>query len=178
MVKEVLFLGQCLKMEISIDLHVLRSPESENHIFSGLSVCMYACVCYQHNSKEKKIHITESPNLVFNIYIIFRCYLKLFMKIRQIVWIQGHNKVFENITAYGRNFSLLHFNKFTLHWIWWNEHISFFGIVKNMSLTEHDTNSTHNLSCLQSHTKEFRYISNYCWKRLAVHLELLYEILK
>ena len=39
-----------------MDLHVLRSPESENHIFSKWSVCMCVCVCvlcvcYQHNSE-------------------------------------------------------------------------------------------------------------------------------
>ena len=28
-----------------MDLHVLRSPESENHNFSKCSVCMCACVC-------------------------------------------------------------------------------------------------------------------------------------
>ena len=31
-------------MEISLDLHVFRSPESENHIFSIKSVSMYVCV--------------------------------------------------------------------------------------------------------------------------------------
>ena len=35
-----------------MDLHVLRSLESENHIFSGLSECVYVCVIYQHNSTK------------------------------------------------------------------------------------------------------------------------------
>ena len=40
MVEKVLFLGQILKMEILMDLHIMRSPESENHIFSVWSECV------------------------------------------------------------------------------------------------------------------------------------------
>ena len=41
MVEKVLILSQILKMEILIDLHVLRSPESENRIFAvGLCVSL------------------------------------------------------------------------------------------------------------------------------------------
>ena len=59
--EKVLFSGQISEMEILMELHVLRSPESENHIFSVW--CVYACVCvcvcvcvclsvcYQHNTK-------------------------------------------------------------------------------------------------------------------------------
>ena len=54
-VEKVLFLSQIFEVEILMDLHVLRSPESENHIFSKWSVymclCVCLCVCYQHNSK-------------------------------------------------------------------------------------------------------------------------------
>ena len=44
-------LGYILGMEILLDLLVMKTPKSENHIFSIWSVCMYACVCvyYQHN---------------------------------------------------------------------------------------------------------------------------------
>ena len=49
MIEKVLFFGQIFKMEILMNLHVMRSPQSKNHIFSVSSVCM--CVCYQHNSK-------------------------------------------------------------------------------------------------------------------------------
>ena len=35
MAEKELFWGQIFEMEILMDLHVLRSPESENHIFSG-----------------------------------------------------------------------------------------------------------------------------------------------
>ena len=44
MIEEVLFLGQIFEMEILMDLNVMRIFESENHIFSVWSVCMYACV--------------------------------------------------------------------------------------------------------------------------------------
>ena len=40
MVEKILFLDQIFEMEISMDLHIMRSPESENHIFSSLSVCL------------------------------------------------------------------------------------------------------------------------------------------
>ena len=53
-------MGQTFEIEILMDLHVLRSPESENHIFSGWSMC--TCVCYQHNSKiiQQKLQIWYS----------------------------------------------------------------------------------------------------------------------
>ena len=62
-VEKVLFLNQIFKMEILMDLHVLRSPESENHIFSvwsvSLCVCVCACVCllsaYLRNKLNRNI---------------------------------------------------------------------------------------------------------------------------
>ena len=47
MVEKVLFCGEILGMEILVYLLVLRSPDSEKHIFNGWSI--YGC--YQHNSK-------------------------------------------------------------------------------------------------------------------------------
>ena len=46
-VEKALFWGQIFEMEILMDLHVLRTPESENHIFSVWSVCVCVgmCVC-------------------------------------------------------------------------------------------------------------------------------------
>ena len=41
MVEKVLHWGQIFEMEILMDLHVLVSPESENHIFSSWSVCVF-----------------------------------------------------------------------------------------------------------------------------------------
>ena len=40
MVEKVLFLGQIFELEILMGLHVMRTPESKNHIFSGWSVCL------------------------------------------------------------------------------------------------------------------------------------------
>ena len=42
---ESIVLSQIFEVEILMDLHVLKSPESENHIFSTWSVCMRVCVC-------------------------------------------------------------------------------------------------------------------------------------
>ena len=59
-----MFLGQIFEVEILMVLHVLRSPESENHIFSIWSVCM--CVCDQHNSKTNC-----SRNIKFDILHLY-----------------------------------------------------------------------------------------------------------
>ena len=47
-----MFSCQIFEMKILMDLHVLRSPESENHIFRDWSMYVLLClrVCY-HNSK-------------------------------------------------------------------------------------------------------------------------------
>ena len=50
MVEKVWFLDQIFEMEILMDLHVMRSPESENHIFSVWSVCL--CVCFHKTQKQ------------------------------------------------------------------------------------------------------------------------------
>ena len=71
-----------------MDLHVLRSPESENHIFSVWSVCMCVCicvcvsvcvslcvcvcVCYQHNSKTN-----NSRNIKFGILYLYHMQMLL-----------------------------------------------------------------------------------------------------
>ena len=44
-IDKALFFGQIFKMEILMDLYVLKSPESGNHIFSVWSLCLYVCVC-------------------------------------------------------------------------------------------------------------------------------------
>ena len=53
MVEKVLFWGQIFKMEILMDLNVMRFPEPENHIFSFWFV--WLCVCYPHSSEKKKL---------------------------------------------------------------------------------------------------------------------------
>ena len=62
--EKVLFWGQLFKILTLMDFYILRSPESENHIFSKWSVCMsvFLCVCYQHNSKTN-----YSRNIKFGI---------------------------------------------------------------------------------------------------------------
>ena len=60
MVQKALFLNQILEMEILMDLHILRSPGSENHIFSVWSVCMHVCVCVTVISITQK-QITAEP---------------------------------------------------------------------------------------------------------------------
>ena len=49
MVEKVLFKGQIFEIEILMDLHVLSYFESENHISSGWSLCVYTwgylCLC-------------------------------------------------------------------------------------------------------------------------------------
>ena len=41
-VEKVLVLGQTFEMENLMDLDILRSPESKNHIFNIWSVCLLA----------------------------------------------------------------------------------------------------------------------------------------
>ena len=59
--RESIVFGSNFEMEILIDFHFMRSPESENHIFSIMSVCTCMSV----------ISITqitaETSNLAFNI---------------------------------------------------------------------------------------------------------------
>ena len=49
--KKRLFLGQIFEIEMLIGLHILRTAESENHNFSGQSVYVCACICFERNSK-------------------------------------------------------------------------------------------------------------------------------
>ena len=65
--REFLFWGQIFEMEILNDLHVLRTPKSENHIFSVWSVCMCVCVCACVSviSITQKQITAETSNLVF-----------------------------------------------------------------------------------------------------------------
>ena len=45
MVQKVLFSGQFFEAEVLMDLNVLKSPEFENHIFSGQSEYVFGCFC-------------------------------------------------------------------------------------------------------------------------------------
>ena len=68
MAEKILFWGQIFEMEILMDLHIMRSPETVNYIFSVWSVCMYVslCVPYQYNSKTNYIR-----NIKFGILYLY-----------------------------------------------------------------------------------------------------------
>ena len=85
MAEKVFFLDQIYETDFLIDLHVLRPPESENHIFSSWSVgimlvcwslraCMYVCVYvisitretnYSRNSKFGILHFYHMQTQTF-----------------------------------------------------------------------------------------------------------------
>ena len=91
-VEKVLFWGPIFEMKILKDLLAMRSPESENKIFNVWSVCVR--VCLSVISITQKQITAETSNLVFYICIMYRCYLKLFVKIGQNLCVQGHAKEF------------------------------------------------------------------------------------
>ena len=68
-VEKVLFWGQIFQIVILTDLHILRSPEYKNLIFSNWFVCR-VCVCYQHNSKTNLIR-----NFKFSIQHLYKIQL-------------------------------------------------------------------------------------------------------
>ena len=83
--KKVLFWGQDFEMEICRFWETLNSKIT--YLTFGLCVFVCLCVCYQHNSKQITAEIS---NLVFYICIIYRCFLKLSIKIRQKLCEQGY----------------------------------------------------------------------------------------
>ena len=101
MVKKVLFLGQIFEMETFMDLHIMKIPKSENHIFSDWSVrmcvcvCACVCVCVSVISQIQKQIIAKTSNLVFYICIMYRYLLKLFMMIGQKLCVQGYKKEYK-----------------------------------------------------------------------------------
>ena len=92
MIEKVLFWGQIFEIEILMDLHVMKTPESKNQIFSIWSVCM--CVSVSVISITQKLVTAETSNLVFYILIINKLYLKHFIKIGQKLCVQEHTKEF------------------------------------------------------------------------------------
>ena len=135
-----------------MDLHVLRSPESENHIFSKWSVCMfvYVCVCIcvwvcvTFISITQKQNIAETSKLVFYICIMYRCYLKLFIKIGQIPCVQGHTKKSNTLTLMEEFFCYWFFPY--LDWTKYNKVTYVFVMLKNTWTTKKCLNGIHNLS--------------------------------
>ena len=82
-------------MEILIDLHVLRTPKSEKHIFR---IGLYVFLCMTVISINQKQITAETSNLIFYILIICRCYLKVFMKIELTLCTEAHKRI---LTHYG-----------------------------------------------------------------------------
>ena len=70
MAEKILFLGQIFKMEILMDSHFLMVPVSENHIFSGWSVCLLSA----YLKKKKNIEKTTK----FGILYLYNMLLKTF----------------------------------------------------------------------------------------------------
>ena len=94
-------LCQIFEIEILMDLHALGAPESKNHIFSRWS--------------ESKTNYSRNCKFWYSTFVSYvDANLKLFMKITQIVSVQGHSKEFLCIVANGWNFLLMHFNAFRL----------------------------------------------------------------
>ena len=71
MVKKVLFLGQIFEIEFLLLLHVLRSPKSENQVFSGWSVyvcvyvCVCVCVCVRGRYIEFRLYLLQCLNFIY-----------------------------------------------------------------------------------------------------------------
>ena len=82
------------KWRFLTDLQVLRSLESKNHILAyglficaALSLCECACACVSVSvsviSITQKEITAQTSNLLFYIFIMHRCYFKLFQEIGQ-----------------------------------------------------------------------------------------------
>ena len=74
MVEKVLFSDQIFEMKILINLYFLRSPESENPILSGWSVCKTVI-----GTTQKQL-TAKSSNSVLKPFNMQRCYLKVYIK--------------------------------------------------------------------------------------------------
>ena len=69
----------------------MRSPESQNHIFNGWSECVSVVSIIQ------KLIAAETLNSVFHMRIIYKFYLKLFIKIKINNLCIGAEKKFETL---------------------------------------------------------------------------------
>ena len=109
MVGKVLFWCQFFEKEI-YTLWGTLNPK--NHILSIRFVCI--CVNVAVISITQKQITANTPNMVFYVSIMYRCYLKLFIKIEQKLCVQGLTKELWYIKAYVRNFVLRIFRMFRL----------------------------------------------------------------
>ena len=129
-------------METLMDLHVLRSLESEIHIFSGLS--LFVCVCVISITQKIYLYIciAETSNLVFYIFIIHRYYLKLFMKVgqmcRELQKIQKHYSLWIEFLFSTFQCVQTTLNAFKVTYV--------FAMFKDIQPTEYGMKSVYNLS--------------------------------
>ena len=73
-----------------MNLLVLKFTKSDHHIVNGWPLCMCVCVCVSAISiAQKQINSRTFKCHIFYIYIIFRCYFKVFMRISQKLSVQG-----------------------------------------------------------------------------------------
>jgi hypothetical protein len=80
-----MYSDQKFDVEFSVEIHVLRSPESKETIFSKWSVCVCVCmcVCMSVNRLSEKLRLLERPNLEHQLLVISRCDSKVLVKIGQ-----------------------------------------------------------------------------------------------
>ena len=100
-VEKLLFSSEMSEKEISTNLHILRFPETENHIFSACIFvcvfCVFLSVClYEYSSKKNFQHSKCGLPHVYRMQVQLEF---LFMKIRQTARDAGTQNNCHNITA-------------------------------------------------------------------------------
>ena len=105
--------GQIFEKKILIDLHVLLFRESEISHFK-LLICLLCVYASDICATQKQI-VLGTPNLIFYIYTICRCYWKHYVKVGQITCSQTRIKEFKYFTSCKGNFLLMCFNIFEPH---------------------------------------------------------------
>ena len=106
-VEKVVFWDKIFKMEIFMDLHVFRFPESENHTFSCWIVCMCVCPCYRITPKQIT---TKAANL-------YQYLLDTFYEDRRNSLCTRSNKRIRKHYGLWTELILLYFNVFGLYLI-------------------------------------------------------------
>ena len=66
--EKVLFLVQIFETEILMDLHILRSPESEDHIFSGCAMRVSVCACSVILNSKRLIKLHTKKTSYYTLF--------------------------------------------------------------------------------------------------------------
>ena len=106
------------------------------------------------------------------IFDVF-CYLNLFMKIGEIVYIQGPTKEFETVIAHERNVWSVHFNEFRQHCVWRNEHLTWPKACNQWNKVRIAF-----VACLQAMQKNSNILVTIDGNWLKIHFELFYAVFK